>query len=141
MAGTRTETREEVDALCAAVSDGNARNLSQRGWRKATGYYRSGYAAVMVVARGGANRLTVADRRHEYSAGAWDDHGRLYYRKRDGRTEWMYVTEPYGLGAKALEDLMQLAQEHALKFWVNPWAVHNPLGCLSIWIVAEGCEF
>ena len=59
------------------------------------------------------------------------DHCRLYRRKRDGVTDFMFVCEPYFMD---LRELYDFCRGHNLQAIIGPYAVHNPLGCFSIWI-------
>jgi len=111
------KTAEELLELC--------------GWKPSNGRY-----GVWAVAYGKPQKVPVANRYPGYLH-SWDDHGRLYYRSEDGC--YIYITEPYPLGAETMQGLLNFCAEHDLHCEIGAaTSIHNPGGCVHIRIMPAG---
>ena len=121
------------DPIDRELSERHARLLAAWGWKRATGrnvVWSVAYGRPQAISRD----LLRSDRLWA-RVGAWDDHGKLYYRSADGAYLW--ATEPYGLWNESMADLLAFCDEHGLACHVDVRGTHYPTGCLSIWLVKQ----
>lgn len=101
--------------------------LEAEGWKRSLGL-----ETVWAVVFGGPRRIPVSHR-HRHPEGLWDDHGKLFYRRKpEGGYEYMYVTEPYPMDEEmGWASLRAFCAKHGLVYMRGPASIHG-FGTLHI---------